>query len=102
MSFHSPSVSCARVSRMKIYRSGPRRESEPQIDHDANCALEHPGHRNDFPISSSPEWLIRHSRCQDQAISPWRETKRPLPAPGSSVARCTIASVPSVTVWGPL
>jgi hypothetical protein len=46
--------------------------------------------------------LIRHGRFQDQAISPWRETKRPVPAPGSSVARATIASVPSVTVWGPL
>lgn len=44
----------------------------------------------------------RHGWFHDQAISPWREMKRPLPAPGSSVARATIASVPSVTVWGPL
>lgn len=37
-----------------------------------------------------------------QAISPVRSTKRPDPAPDLSVARPTIASVPSVTVWGPL
>ena len=35
-------------------------------------------------------------------ISPARSTNRPEPAPGFSVARATIASVPSVTVWVPL
>ena len=44
----------------------------------------------------------RVCRVQDQAISPVRSIKRPEPAPGFSVARLTMASVPSVTVWGPL
>lgn len=39
---------------------------------------------------------------QDQAMGPPRSKKRPDSAPGSSVARRTIASVPSVTDWGPL
>jgi uncharacterized protein YndB with AHSA1/START domain len=38
----------------------------------------------------------------DQPISPSRSMKRPEPWPGPSVARVTIASVPSVTVCGPL
>jgi hypothetical protein len=39
---------------------------------------------------------------QDQAISPSRSTKRPDAEPGFAVARPTMASVPSVTVCGPL
>ncbi|MEV0381141.1 hypothetical protein [Nonomuraea sp. NPDC050643] len=38
------------------------------------------------------------SVVQDQAISPVRPTRRPEPAPGFSVTRPTMASVPSVTV----
>ena len=37
-----------------------------------------------------------------QSMSPSRSTNRPDPAPGPSVASATIASVPSVTVCGPL
>ena len=53
-------------------------------------------------VLCSGRGLVPYGRFQDQAISPCRETKRPVPAEGSSVARATIASVPSVTVWGPL
>lgn len=40
--------------------------------------------------------------AQDQVMTPSRSTKRPEGAPGFSVARPTMASVPSVTVCGPL
>lgn len=36
-----------------------------------------------------------------QGTGPWRSRKRPVPASGPSVARATIASVASVTVWVP-
>lgn len=44
--------------------------------------------------SSRPDDLA----VQDHLISPLRSTKRPDPCPGPSLARATMASVPSVTV----
>lgn len=58
------------------------------------------------PVTTARLSLKRRSvtgpALQDQAISPVRATNRPDPAPGGSVASPTIASVPSVTVCGPL
>lgn len=57
----------------------------------------HPGVTHVLPLSAPVV-----CPAQDQSIGPLRSMKRPEPAPGPSVARRTTASVPSVTLWGPL
>ena len=46
--------------------------------------------------------LLPALAADHQATGPFRSRKRPVPAAASSVARATMASVPSVTVWWPL
>lgn len=102
MSSHSTSFSRTRVTQedlpLRARREGESRRLITIRSAPSNC----PEYCDDYVMSLSPGVVIRRRRSQDQAISPWRSMKRPVPAPGPSVARATIASVPSVTVWEPL